>query len=418
MTPFQSSSIALMMQRSLNMVDPRLVDHGVRVAYILDAMLQAEGGYDEQTRQVLRIVALLHDIGAYRTDEIDCLVKFETETAWEHSIYGYLFLRELTPLGRWAEIVLYHHMCYSHFSHVRADKDIVHLSQLLYVADRVDVFLVSGHRDMELLSAHFEAECGYLFAPDAIDLFIETDRRCHLIEKLLDGVVLNEVMEPDSIPHYDADLYLKMLVHAIDFRSHHTVTHTINTMNISLQIAMRMQMDEDSMRDVYYGAMLHDLGKIGIPTDILEKPGKLTPEETAVMRTHVDLTEDIIKGCVSETVARIALRHHEKLNGSGYPRHLRAEELTLAERIVAIGDIVSALSGTRSYKQAFPKEKVFSILENMGVHGQLDADVIDVMIRNFDEIMEETSKISDPILDTYATIQHEYVALLKRFSTL
>lgn len=80
-----------------------------------------------------------------------------------------------------------------------------------------------------------------------------------------------------------------------------------------------------------------------------------------VMRTHVDMTEAIFGGEVDETVARIALRHHEKLDGSGYPRGLEAADLTVGERLVAVADIVSALSGTRSYKEAYSKDRVIRI---------------------------------------------------------
>ena len=109
-------AVSIMVQRALNCVDPRLVDHGLRVAAVLDAMLEAKGVTDPTQRRAAYLVALLHDVGAYRTEEIDRMVAFETESVWEHSFYGYLFFKELTPLGAYADVILYHHLPYDRFT--------------------------------------------------------------------------------------------------------------------------------------------------------------------------------------------------------------------------------------------------------------------------------------------------------------
>lgn len=89
---------------------------GCRVAAVLDAMLEAKGVTDPTQRRAAYLVALLHDVGAYRTEEIDRMVAFETESVWEHSFYGYLFFKELTPLGAYADVILYHHLPYDRFT--------------------------------------------------------------------------------------------------------------------------------------------------------------------------------------------------------------------------------------------------------------------------------------------------------------
>ena len=104
-----SNKIITVIRRSLNLIDKRLTEHGVKVMVVLQDMLKAEGCQDMELKKTLSLLALLHDVGAYRTEEIDDLVKFEIGDVWQHSIYGYLFLREFTPLGEWAKVVLYHH---------------------------------------------------------------------------------------------------------------------------------------------------------------------------------------------------------------------------------------------------------------------------------------------------------------------
>ena len=127
----------------------------------------------------------------------------------------------------------------------------------------------------------------------------------------------------------------------------------MTTTSISYELAKRMGLKGRALSDIYFGSLLHDLGKIGIPVEILEFPGKLSPQAMRIMRTHVELTGLILGPDVEEKIRKIAMRHHEKLDGSGYPLGLTAMDLSLEERIVAVADIVSALAGTRSYKEAF-----------------------------------------------------------------
>lgn len=410
----RTDKIITMLQRALNLVDERLVDHGMRVAMLVNAMLDAEGVTDPPLRKELCILALLHDIGAYRTDEIDRMVVFETEDIWEHSIYGYLVLREFTPLKGKAEVVLYHHANASML--VGLSESLVHFAQIFHVADRVDVFWANarGHKRQSLKRLLRERH-GSCFQPEITSLFWEADRKYGLLERLEQPVELTEILDTGQISYEEAVAYLKLLVHIIDFRSHHTVTHTVNTTQISSQLARRMGLTEEQVKRVYYGAMLHDLGKIGTPLEILEKPGRLTAEEMEVMRGHVELTRRIIDGCVEPEIARIALHHHEKLDGSGYPKGLKARELTMEDRIVAVGDIISALCGSRSYKDAFPKEKVVAILDNMVREGQLDQAVAAKAETEFDGILEEARRVGRPIMEAYEQIGEEYAALLARF---
>ena len=203
--------------------------------------------------------------------------------------------------------------------------------------------------------------------------------------------------------------YLKMVICTIDFRSRHTVTHTMTTTSISYELALRMGMSEREITSIVRGALLHDLGKIGIPVEILEYPGRLSPQAMHIMRTHVNITEEILGTDVDETTKRIALRHHEKLDGSGYPGKLAGRDLTKGERIVAVADIVSALTGTRSYKDAYPKEKVVSIIEGMRRENTIDAECVSCMVADYEGIMEHTLQRCQPILDAYYNIKREYL---------
>lgn len=420
MSLLKADQAVKMVQRSLNLVDKRLVDHGMRVAMIVDAMLKVKGNVDLEVRKKLFILALLHDIGAYRTEEIDRLVTFETDNVWDHSIYGYLFLREFTQLKEFSKIVLYHHAKYGEI--LDEPEDIVFYSNIFHVADRADIFMeyvvdLNAGSEQKLKKI-FKSNSKNSYNPEAVELFCKTEEKYSLISRLKENIELEDIFDLSCISDDEAKDYLNMLVHVIDFRSHHTVTHTVNTIQISCQIAMKMGLGPDKVEQIYYGALMHDFGKIGIPLSILEKPDKLTDEEMKIMRKHVEITEEIIKGGAEESVINIAIRHHEKLNGKGYPRGLSAKDLSTEDRIVAVSDIVSALCKTRSYKEAFPKEKVIAILEEMSDRQEIDSSIVHIVKTEFDNIMEKTKIISKPIMETYKVIASERKQLSEKIGKL
>ncbi len=404
-----------MIQRSLNKVDKRLLDHGLKVAFIMDAMLREMPmgmGFDKDS---VLLISMLHDIGAYRTDEIDRLVGFETDNVWEHSIYGYLFLRELSPAGDLARIVLYHHMDYKDFGDKRGD--VEKCAQFLHVADRADILVTYSEKwNSTELENYFKSRRGANFSPEAVEAFLKAEKAGSVIERIKAGIEVGDVFKKSGYLDNQSIKYLETLIYSIDFRSRHTVIHTVAAMHISRLIAELYGMDENEAENVYYGTMLHDIGKIGIPADILEKPGRLTDEEMEIMKTHVAMTEEILDGCAGQEIVNIASRHHEKLGGNGYHKGLCAGELSKCERIAAVSDVISALCGVRSYKAAFPKEKVFEVLSGMCGKGLLDKDIVEIALNNFDYITDEAGKYSKPVIDAYEKINGEYAELLKKFS--
>ncbi len=407
-----SKNIYGLIERTLNKVDARLVGHGARVAYTVRKMLETKGGYSDEKLTHVSFLALLHDVGAYKTEEIDQMVRFETANIWEHSIYGYLFLKTMSPLSDLAEAVLFHHLDYDKLKGENAPyKDI---AQMINLADRADIFLYEEKGKAEDFINFVKREKGRRFDPEIADLFMKAQERFCMLgpdrygrQSAFDTVVLEDG---------EIDSFLKMIVFAIDFRSAHTVTHTITTTQISRQLALIMGLTEKQVEKVYYGALLHDLGKIGIPVEILEFSGKLSPQAMSIMKTHVLLTEDILSHSVEKTVADIALRHHEKLDGSGYPKGISGEKLTLSERIVAVADIVSALCGTRSYKHAYPKQKVVDIITRMSDRGLIDGDVVFAMSAHYDVIMERVYEACEPAIRNYHEIHEQYEALYKKLT--
>lgn len=159
-------------------------------------------------------------------------------------------------------------------------------------------------------------------------------------------------------------------------------------------------------------AFLHDIGKIATPVEILEKPGRLTDEEMKTMREHIVYSEKILRGIVPDVITDIAVRHHERPNGKGYPHGLSSGDLTKRQRILACADVMSALAGKRSYKVPFTKEQTVNIISAMAKKGDLDADICSVLINNYDSIHEKAEKAVLKTEQTYERIKKEYSELL------
>lgn len=420
MKQISSKNMAGIVCRTLNHVDERLVDHGIRVAYIVLKMLEAEGISDQKRIRDLCFLTMVHDVGAYKTEEINDMVQFETGNVWNHSIYGYLFLKYLSPFSELSSVILFHHTDYEKLIRIPdLQSDIIKWAQIVNLADRMDVCMQTG--EVKDITSFLERFREKKFSSEVVDLFLNVEKKDHVLENLRRNHeeklnISKEVFMSLGNPSYakeEIDTYLKMIVYAIDFRSPFTVIHTITTTSISRELAVLMDLDENQVTQIYYGALLHDLGKIGIPVEILEYPGKLSPQAMKIMKTHVNITEEIMNGEIEPVVAKIALRHHEKLDGSGYPRGLKSDDLTLSERIVAIADIVSALYGRRSYKEAFGKEKIVGILSEMKEDGLLCYQTVDIMIKHFDEIMENVRNTCEPVLEVYDHMNIEYTELCK-----
>jgi two-component system response regulator RpfG len=191
---------------------------------------------------------------------------------------------------------------------------------------------------------------------------------------------------------------LLRLARAGEFRDEETGYHLIRMARYSRLIASGIGLDRDEAETIELAAPLHDIGKIGIPDQILLKPAKLDEAEWQIMRRHPLIGHEILKGSASKYVrmgALIALGHHEKFDGSGYPNGLVGDHIPLCARIVAVADVYDALTSPRPYKQAWPAERAFQYLAaQRGRH--FDARLVDAFISLRREITEIQSQWQDP----------------------
>ena len=178
---------------------------------------------------------------------------------------------------------------------------------------------------------------------------------------------------------------IQRLGRAAEYRDNETGMHVIRMSHFAARLARQAGLGEAEANLLLQAAPMHDVGKIGIPDHILLKPGALDAGEWAIMQQHPQMGADIIGDDPSDVLrlaAEVALCHHEKWDGSGYPRGLRGEEIPRSARIVAIADVFDALSSARPYKTPWPLEKTLALIrDNAGSHfdPQRVADFLAIM---------------------------------------
>ncbi|HTF85594.1 MAG TPA: HD domain-containing phosphohydrolase [Cellvibrio sp.] len=186
---------------------------------------------------------------------------------------------------------------------------------------------------------------------------------------------------------------------AAEYKDNETGLHVIRMSHYSHIIARAAGFDETTAEDLLHAAPMHDIGKIGIPDSILQKPGKLTPDEWAVMREHPVIGARIIgvhPAGLLHMAHDIALTHHERWDGSGYPRGLQGEDIPMVGRIVAVADVFDALTTQRPYKKAWPlNEAIAYIREQRGKH--FDPQLVELFLEQLPAILEVKERWAEKI---------------------
>lgn len=409
-----SRDVYNVIRQALGCMDGKVLKHGEITGYMFCNMLKADGSFTDAEIVEYTMIGILHDIGMVKTGYKGGMVQCETTNVWAHSVYGYLFLKYLSPVGDKADMVLYHHL--PQHLHSKIKSSYLKVTSYLSLADKMDAFMrMEGHgMDQDYFSKRADID----FSANALKMFHTAQAKYHFLEKLSTEEYqeeLGEIFDKASFTEKQKKGFLEMLVYAIDFRSQQTVMHTISTKAFALEIGRLMRVSTMDLQILYYGSLLHDIGKVVIPLSILEAPRRLTDEEMRIMKAHVVITDKILKGNMDERIVSVAVKHHEKLDGSGYPYGLHGEELSQLERITAVADILSALYGKRSYKDSFAPEKIKEILLSDAENGKICSKVVGVVIGNYYDIIKNYEKARNETMEKYMEILEQYDSIYERF---
>ncbi|MBN2803951.1 MAG: two-component system response regulator [Deltaproteobacteria bacterium] len=236
--------------------------------------------------------------------------------------------------------------------------------------------------------------------PQLVSARVKTHLALYYQNKHLEEVVAARTSELNSafnkLKAASIDTILR-LSRAADYKDDDTGVHVIRMSNYAAAVATQLGHDKTFIENLLWAAPMHDIGKIGIPDRILLKPGKLDKEEWEFMQRHSEMGSNILMGSDSEIIQLaevVALTHHEKWDGSGYPRGLKGEDIPISGRITAIADVFDALTTKRPYKEPFSIEKSFAIIkEGKGKH--FDPNVVDAFFAAEENILKIKKRYQD-----------------------
>lgn len=389
---------------ALDCVEAELIhvtsNHGKRVAYMSVCMAEKMGVSDDALRD-LAACALLHDnaLTQYINEEfysdisnIDTLkVSSDDITPRQlgmHCIYGEKNLEKYPFKTGVKDVILYHHEeadgsgpFEKKWTEVPLFARIIHFSDMLDAFCKAqkfdeDVFNKAVHFIEKNKDKRFDSEVTKMFF-DAFD----KDEFSRLGDEHIEEYFWEKVPCEKSFYSFDvlkdlADLFAKI----IDYKSEFTSRHSLGVARTASKISEIMGYDKVICDKMYLAGALHDVGKIAIGNEILEKPARLTDEEFAKMKNHAGYTYMILSKVDGfEEIRDIAAFHHERLDGSGYPFGKRADELTTLQRIMACADIYQALTEKRPYKDGMDHDKACEILKDMADKNWIDKNITEVI---------------------------------------
>lgn len=255
---------------------------------------------------------------------------------------------------------------------------VIESKKSLYEENKYAGYFTTGEKSENLIYI----ECDRKLEPFEIDLI---NIFCSNISIAFDNLYLKREIEETQRE------IIFTLGELTEARSHETGNHVKRVSKYCRLIAEQLGLDEDDVNTLAYAAPMHDIGKISIPDAILNKPGKLTPEEFDIMKTHAAMGYEILKSSnrnILKMAARICLEHHERYDGAGYPNGLKGDEINIFGRIVSLVDVFDALGHERVYKEAWPLDEVIQYIHD-GSGKQFDPKIVEA----FDAVLDEIKNV-------------------------
>ena len=383
---------------ALDLVGVTHIHHGKRVAYMA-AECGKHLGWNGPRLDDLFQAAILHDSGVSRTMVHAHLAEMAWENESEHCKLGADLLATSPLLKHLSDTVLHHHTHWSVLKEMDLPPEVKLRANCIYMADRVDVlalgyqlagkYILQG-KD-EIRHKIFQRR-GDWFCPELVDAFMDISDSEALWFTLERGHVNSYLATwlshfPEQTMEFDE---LRSLVHVfssiVDAKSPYTKQHSDGVANLARHIGSLFKLPEETCELLELVGLLHDIGKLRVPDELLDKPGELSEAETLIMRQHCFDTYSILKNIRGlERVSLWALQHHERMDGTGYPNHTRGVDLSFEARIVAVSDVFQALAQERPYRGPLEQRVIMTLLKVEAEAGKLDVEVVAEVEANLQE---------------------------------
>ena len=392
-------NLLLSLSDAMDLAGPELVQHQQRTAFIAWEIGRKAGLSEERMEQMF-YAALLHDIGAFSTEEKYALLRSEEHRTEDHCIRGEVLLKKLPLLNHAAELVRHHHRKWvdgpgNIAEPLALESQIIFLADTLERAVKRETYIL--HQN-QTLSTHIRGQAGTAFHPDVVDLFLSVSVREEFWLDLVSRRLYSVLLSRGPSRKYEIDLttlfsIAEVFSNVIDFRSRFTSTHSSGVSASAATLANIFGLTESEVAFMTVAGYLHDLGKLAIPNHILEKPDKLTPEEFAVIKSHTYYTYAILNTIGGlQQIAEWGAFHHERLDGTGYPFHCKADDLSIGSRIMMVADMFTAMAEDRPYRKGMSSQEIIRIISDFAVRGLLEKRIVDLLVENYQDVFSEMSK--------------------------
>lgn len=390
---------------AMDLVSPRVMSHQKRTAYIALRLGRAVG-LTPRDQAALMLGGMLHDCGAmsFKTKLEALRFDFDLENPHKHAEVGYVFLRQFETLFKelsameMSTMVRYHHVSWNKGEGCQwGGCEVPRASHILHLADRVEVLV---QRDREVLGQvegirdRIGRDSGRLFMPELVEAFEEVAASEAFWLDLMHQQSMDEAMveglEQAPTLKLDLEALLKLsriMGQMVDFRSRFTAIHSSGVSGVAVALADMCGFSEREQKMIGVAGHLHDIGKLAVPTEILEKPGPLSVAEFHTVKAHPYHAWRLLTPLKPlGDVVEWASRHHETLDGTGYPFHADDQSLSLGCRILAVADIYTALAEDRPYRRGMPMAEALAILDDMVKAGKQDGLVVRQLADNCGDI--------------------------------
>lgn len=378
-------------------------NHSKRVAY-MGCQIGRYLNLSEKELFDLVSLAVLHDNGVAQSKVKTNIRKFDVQISHkileglkQHCIIGEKNIKSYPFFTNVEDVILYHHEHYDGSGYFGlAGDEIPLMSQILIIADRIEVKFdlrnVSYDQRDDVIR-YIREKQGVLFSKEIVDAFISVSDRVGFWLDLKD-IFIDKALE-SVLPIIEQDIgweeirnITKTFNRIIDAKSKFTQEHSKGLAEKTRFMSKYYGMEQEKIMQMVIAADLHDLGKLAISNDILDKPGKLTVKEMNKVKEHTYYTRKCISSIEGfDNIANWASNHHEKLNGIGYPYGLQARELDFESRMLCCLDIYQALTEDRPYRKGYNHKKSMNLISSMAARGEIDKNIVQDIHEVFREKM-------------------------------
>lgn len=383
-----TKDMVVVFSNAMNLLRPKTKMYHQKVAYLANA-IGTELGYSDAERRELLYASILSDVG---------MVLMPEKTDGER----YYFKDVAEPgLGIIGDVQMLKYVCAVFKAAIpddTSDSDLFGMEKYKKFANIIDLsdrvaFLLNPKdaalNQVEDIMDTISDLAGTEIDMDVVEAFMRCSDKDYIWLEMLHQpeVVFSTLDDAKNLTIDETIEFARFMSRIIDFRSSYTAMHSSGVAATAVRLAEIMGMSEDECKKMMIAGYLHDIGKLKVPKSILEKNEKLTDEEFNIVKEYAYYTHLLLKDVTGfEQISAWASNHHEKLNGYGYPFRLKADDIPMGARIIAIADIFSAVAEIRPYRRGMNKEEVIQTLRENVDSGAMSGYIVDLLINNYDDI--------------------------------